>query len=176
MKKRRLDKCTDSVFKQPNIGENMMWRSLSHATVDKAIVNFVIKDCEPFAAVEREGFQDLMKTLLPPGLTVMWRQTGTTRVQKEFEDMKQRLKTILKDVKECSINSDGWSKDSKGFMGDTVSYLDENLNRKVYALACKWLKGKHDYLAIAKSMEEVLSEFGILNKTQMPTTDGAKKF
>ena len=62
-------------------------------------------------------------------------------------------------------------------MGMTAHYIDPvNLKRKMGALACRRLKGKHTYDVIAKQIEVVHVEFGIETKVCSTTTDNASNF
>ena len=46
----------------------------------------------------------------------------------------------------------------------TVHWLDENLDRKSLALACRRIKGHHTHDVLADMMEQVLKEYSIQNK------------
>ena len=58
--------------------------------VDDLIVNYVIKDCQPFACVDGEGLKELV-TGLQPGKNVMCRKTITLRVKDKYNEMKKHL-------------------------------------------------------------------------------------
>lgn len=87
------------------------------------------------------------------------------------------MKEIFHDQEFVGISVDGWSKNSKSFMGYNATFLDqETLERRVVALACRRVKGSHTWDVCANNIAEVLREFNILNSTKMCTTDGASNF
>ena len=112
-----------------------------------------------------------------PGRTVISRRTLTRRVKDEFLNVKRMMKEVFRDQEYIAISVDGWTKNSKSFMGYTATFLDEeSLERRVVALACRRVKGSHTWDVCADNIEEVLREFNILNSTKMCTTDGASNF
>ena len=59
----------------------------------------------------------------------------------------------------------------------TAHYIDPvNLKRKMGALACRKLKGKHTYDVIAKKHEAIHDEFAIQTKVCSYTADNASNF
>ena len=150
---------------------------VSQAQLDDLIIHFVVKDCQTYEIVKKRGrFHDLLQTLAP-GRKIMSQRTLTRRVQDEFVHLKRQMKNIFADQEFVGISIDGWSKNSKSFMGYTATFLEpETLERHVVALACRRIKGSHTWDVCANNIEEVLNEFNILNSTKMCTTDGASNF
>ena len=150
---------------------------ISQSQLDEAIVNFVVKDCQTYEVVKRRGgFHDLLE-ILAPGRKVMSRRTLTRRIQDDFKALKRQMKNVFADQEYIAISVDGWSKNSKSFMGYTATFLDaETLERTVIALACRRIMGSHTWDVCAENIEDVLNEFNILNSTKMCTTDGASNF
>ena len=54
----------------------------------------------------------------------------------KFEEMTDDLKDEFSRAKSVCITADCWSVSCRGFLGVTGHYLNENLERKSYALAC----------------------------------------
>lgn len=58
----------------------------------------------------------------------------------------------------------------------TVHWLENDLRRKSAVLACQHILGRHTYDVIAETMEKILHEYGIHNKTEGAVTDSGSNF
>ena len=163
------------MLKKNGGGKNRTPLTVTQQQLDDAIVNFIVKDGQAFNVVNGAGFQEFVRTVCP-GRRIMSRQTATRRVNEDFDMLKKRMVEIFKTIDNLAISVDGWSKNSKGFMGYTVTWIDDNLERHTLALACKRLEGSHTWDVLAAHIENTLRDFSIYNKTTMCTTDGASNF
>jgi coenzyme F420-reducing hydrogenase delta subunit len=65
----------------------------------------------------------------------------------------------------------------RSFLGIVVHYISSvTLMRKYQLIACRRIKGTHDYENLATSINKILKEFSIEEKTISITTDNAANF
>ena len=98
------------------------------------------------------------------------------RMDSKHEDMKAFIQQCLKNSKWVSTTCDIWTGGHKSFLGITVHYLEANLTRQNFAIACRRLKGSHTFKTIAKALKEILYEWGIRWNTVGMVTDNATNF
>jgi len=82
-------------------------------------------------------------------------------IKSKFNDMTEYLKTELSLAEHVCATADAWSDARCSFLGMTAHILNDQLERKSFALACRRLYGSHTYLALAEAVEQVLTEFKI---------------
>ena len=69
-----------------------------------------------------------------------------------------------------------WTSSAKSYIGVTVHWFDKVLKRQSAALACRRLRGSHSHDLLAKSLNEIHSEYGIRSKVCRTTTDNGSNF
>ncbi|XP_060860233.1 uncharacterized protein LOC132937431 [Metopolophium dirhodum] len=83
----------------------------------------------------------------------------------------------LDTVKYVCITADCWSIFHKSYIGFTIHWINpQTLERCSKELACRRMIGRHTYDNIAESIDKVLDEFKIQNKTTLIVTDYAANF
>ncbi len=97
---------------------------------------------------------------LQPNRTIPCYKTVMRGVQDDFEAKKDILKDMLSKVEFVSATTDGWSACNKSYLGYTVSWYDDDLERKNAALAIRRFIGSHTFDSLAHHIESVLTEFG----------------
>ena len=111
------------MLKKNRGGNNRNPLTVTQKQLDNAIVNYMVKDGQAFNMVHGEGFREFVGTLCP-GKKIMSRWTATRRVREDFDRLKKRMVDMFKTVDNLAISVDGWSKNTKGFMGYTVTWID----------------------------------------------------
>ena len=107
----------------------------------------------------------------------MSRRTLVRKITDEYASASQILKNELSHVATVATTADVWSCCKRSYLGMTAHYIDPvSLKRKMGALACRRLKGKHKYDVIAKQIEALHDEFGIETKVCSTTIDNASNF
>ncbi|XP_060782746.1 uncharacterized protein LOC132889959 [Neoarius graeffei] len=151
-------------------------RSVSQASVDKKILNFIVQGLHATNTVEQQGFKELIQHL-QPNLNVMSRNTVVNKIQKMSLEMKNNLKAAMSKIDYIGTTTDCWTAYRRGFLGVTAHWIDPTtMTRRCAALACKQLNGPHTFSALASALNEVHCEFNIRDKITRTTTDNGSNF
>ncbi|KAM9319198.1 uncharacterized protein KZ484_023494 [Pholidichthys leucotaenia] len=59
--------------------------------LDEAVLNFILKDCQPLSIVESEGFRELIQAL-QPSYVLPTRKTIKQMVAKKYKEERERVK------------------------------------------------------------------------------------
>ncbi|KAM9322088.1 uncharacterized protein KZ484_020324 isoform 2-T2 [Pholidichthys leucotaenia] len=59
--------------------------------LDEALLNFMVKDCQPLSIVESEGFRELVQAL-QPSYVLPTRKTIKQMVAKKYKEKRERVK------------------------------------------------------------------------------------
>ena len=76
--------------------------------IDGALLDMVVKDCQPFSIVEDVGFKKFV-SLLDPNYILPSRKALKTMVATKFEDEKEKAKEELKKATAVDLTSDMWT-------------------------------------------------------------------
>ncbi|XP_038132701.1 uncharacterized protein LOC119777768 isoform X2 [Cyprinodon tularosa] len=77
---------------ESEIHDTPMMNSASRKQMlDEAVLNFIVKDCQPLAVVENEGFRELLQ-LLEPSYVLPTRKTIKQLLAKKYEEERERAK------------------------------------------------------------------------------------
>ena len=125
--------------------------------VTEKILNFVIKDIQPIAVVEGEGFKDMMK-LMEPGYTIPCRKHFIKLLQNKYMAGMTTLKKILRDnVESMAITMDIWtSLTNESYMSITVHYISKEWEMLSCILETVSFPDHHTGVNIAKMMKDVV--------------------
>ncbi|XP_031633719.1 uncharacterized protein LOC116347299 [Contarinia nasturtii] len=75
------------------------------------------------------------------------------------------------------MTADVWTNKARSFLGVSIHFLDENLDRKSYLLAFRRVYGRHTYIVLAEMILSIQKEFNIKrSKVTHIVTDGASNF
>lgn len=150
--------------------------SVSQATVDRLVVDFVTEALLPFSVVGLPSFKRLV-TGLQPSRTVLCRKTVKARMADMVSALKTRLVETLRSVDCVATTTDCWSARNRSYLGVTAHWIDSvTLGRVSAALACRRLRGSHTFLALASALESVHRDYGISRSVVMTTTDNGSNF
>ena len=149
---------------------------MSQASVDKAVLKFVVQGLHPPHIVQQQGFIDLVQHL-QPNTNVMTRNTVVNQVTKASAEMKRKLKAALGEIEFVATTTDCWTAHRRGFIGVTAHWFNpQTMQRSCAALACKQLKGSHNFSALAGALNDIHTEFNIKEKIVRTTTDNRSNF
>ncbi|KAL2093869.1 hypothetical protein ACEWY4_011181 [Coilia grayii] len=171
-------KSSTEVSPAPLPKQAKLWeaRRVSQASVDKAILKFIVEGLHPPYIVKQPRFIELVQHL-QPNTNVMTRNTVVNKVMKASTDMKIKLKAALNEVEFIATTTDCWTAHRRGFIGVTAHWFNpQTMDRSCAALACKRLKGSHTFFALASTLNEIHTDFGIREKIVRTTTDNGSNF
>lgn len=159
--------------KQKNIHEAF---SVSQATADKLIKNYIIQEMRPLSTVDKSAFKELV-TGLNSTVHVLSRKTLSIRINNEYLQMKDVIKNACKQTLYLCTTADIWSCQKRSYFGITAHWIADDLSRKSCALACRRFTGTHSYSYIAEFLHEVFAEYGLEHGQILATvTDNGSNF
>jgi hypothetical protein len=154
-------------------GSGTTRRKVSQSDFESHLVNMLLEDMMPLAAVERSGFKKFCQSIIP-SVTIPCRRTVVRRVNDMYDCQKTALVEQLKSVDYVSCTADLWSSHKRSFLGMTVHYIDQlTIERRSHALICRHFAHSHKGERIAEMIADVSSEFGLTEKTVDILTDNA---
>lgn len=105
------------------------------------------------------------------------KKTLMSDLNKKYEQLKTKLKDQIYNAKYICLTADVWTNKSRSFLGVSVHYFDEKLDRQSYLLAFRRVYGRHTYAVLADMLLKIQKELNIkrLKITHM-VTDGASNF
>lgn len=98
-------------------------------------------------------------------------------INSNYERIKTNLKTKIAEAKYVCTTADIWTNKSRSFLGVTIHFFDNNLERKSYLLAFRRIMGRHTHSALGEILLGVHKEFDIKRKIiTHVVTDGGSNF
>lgn len=94
----------------------------------------------------------------------------------KYQARKEELITALENATWVCTTTDCWSSYSKNYIGKTVHWYDDKLQRHKACLGVRRLIGKMDYKVLASELDDIYAEFGITKKVEATVTDGGSNF
>lgn len=149
--------------------------------VDSLILNYVVEEMRPLSTVEKPAFRNMI-TGINPSVTVMCRKTLASRIDEEFQQMQEQLKSDLANVEFVCTTADIWTVNNKSYMGMTVHFITGGsggveMSRVSAALACRRFVGSHTYSAIAEMISFIHRLYALtVDKITATVTDNASNF
>uniref|UniRef100_A0A3P9NJF9 HAT C-terminal dimerisation domain-containing protein n=1 Tax=Poecilia reticulata TaxID=8081 RepID=A0A3P9NJF9_POERE len=130
------------------------------AEFTNSILNMIITDMRPLSVVEDEGFQKMISTFnpnyTPPSRTYF------VKMEKKYEEIKDKLKNILKETDSIALTADIWtSVATEAYLGVTCHFLGEDWKMKSHTLTTMPLEERHTAANIAEWLEEVIAKFDV---------------
>lgn len=129
----------------------------------------------PLATVEKPSFKNLISGISNVELPI--RKTLKKKIEEQFELTIAEIKIRVSKTQLVFTTADIWSCTNRSFMEITCHYLDDNLKRNSYVLACRRMKFTHTHIEIAKMLSNVHQQFGLsVDKIVGTVTDNASNF
>lgn len=122
-------------------------------------------DAEPFALVEREGFSNLLKHIVPrynlPSRTYFSR----TLMPEIYKEIRAQVETkLMSTAKYISFTTDIWtsSVNNESFISLTAHYIScDTFQKEIYALRVKHFPVNHTGVNIADILNDTMEEWNI---------------
>jgi hypothetical protein len=104
---------------------------------------------------------------------LMCRQTLTnTLIFNAYNKVTERIKQICYNVAHFGSSADAWTSDTgEPFLAITIHHVNEEFVIQSTLLAFRKFSEKHTAINILQRVEQIMSEYGILNKVVSETTD-----
>nr|XP_054590355.1 zinc finger BED domain-containing protein 4-like [Nothobranchius furzeri] len=142
--------------------------------VDDAVVNMIIKDCQPLTIVENEGFRELLK-LIAPSYVLPSRKVIKDLVSQKYEEEKEKTKKDLQSVIAVSLTADMWTSiNMEAYLAVTCHYVDKESHELCSSvLGVQHFPQKHTAENMATVKRSLMEEWGIAGKVRCLVTDAA---
>ena len=163
----------------PNLSNNntKTWKksSVKWKKATELLAKWTCLNTRPFSIVNDEGFIAFIK-FIAPEYELPSHTTIVNYIQNLYDEEKQKLQDELKDVAFCAVTTDGGSSsNATSFQDINVHYLDKDLELKSKVLSVQEIKEEHTAVNVRHANDEVLEEFGILDKVSLTVTDNEPK-
>ncbi|XP_055551601.1 E3 SUMO-protein ligase ZBED1-like isoform X3 [Wyeomyia smithii] len=94
--------------------------------LDKALVRFIVKDIQPLAVVDDDGFAEFVHALDPRYCLPSRRHLRDVLLEQAYQKTVQHIGEILKPIKFIAITYDGWtSRTTQGYLVVTGHFIFE---------------------------------------------------
>jgi hypothetical protein len=136
--------------------------------------NLIIKCNLPFSIIENPAFREFMKECYPK-----WQPISAKKLKSDIiTSFKCRIDQVISDalekVSSLTLTIDCWSdRRSRGFLGITGHFIDEQMLPQAYLIDFVRLKSPHTGEHIQRATEYVLDRFNIREKVYRIITDNA---
>ncbi|KAK7891903.1 hypothetical protein WMY93_023866 [Mugilogobius chulae] len=142
--------------------------------VDEAILNMIIKDCQPLSLVEDEGFGELLQ-LVVPSYVMPNRKAIKKMINQKYEEKKEKVKTKLQSAPAVTLTADMWtSMNMEAYLAVTCHYIDcENHQICTSVLGVEHFPQQHTAENLAQAKQKVIEEWAIAEKVRCLVTDAA---
>jgi BED zinc finger len=136
--------------------------------------NLIIKCNLPFSIVENPAFREFVKGCYPK-----WQPISAKKLKSDIvTSFKSRVDKVigeaLEKINSLTLTIDCWSdRRSRGFLGITGHFIDEQMLPQAYLIDFVRLKSPHTGENIQRATEYVLDRFNIKEKVYRIVTDNA---
>jgi len=146
--------------------------------VEDAIMFMIATDTLPISTVEKPGFINLIKTLVPKFNLKGRKYFAQVVLPRVYERMVERVKKDVHSASDFTLTTDVWSsKNNKhSLMSLTAHYLDEEMKPKFSLIDVMPVVGKHDAQNLSTILTKAIDKFGIdKSKIHVIVRDGGMK-
>ncbi|XP_070399388.1 zinc finger BED domain-containing protein 4-like [Nothobranchius furzeri] len=132
--------------------------------LDQAVLNFIIKDCQPLSIVESEGFRGLIQAL-DPSYALPTRKTVKEMMAKKHAEELERVKREVQQAVAVSITADMWtSLNMEAYLALTCHYINDNMQLCTSVLGVKHFPQSHTADNLAQVKRGMVDDWAITNK------------
>lgn len=164
---------------------------------DDLLVRFVVCGGHEFSIVEEKQFRQLLlgkiyftiwlskhiniiiflSNLGASGgkFKIMSRYSLQQKIMKKYEIGKEDLIELLETVKYVCLSSDLWSHRRKSYLGVTVHFINDKMERVSLLLTCRLFSVDHTSTNIASELQAIVHEFELQDKVIATITDSSDR-
>lgn len=140
-------------------------------------LQFVLATQSAFRIFENPEFNNLLDYVSEGRVKPITAKTLVADMCDQYDKIKSNLMHLIEKAKYVCITADIWTNKSKSFMGTTIHFFDDDLNKKSYLLAFRRIHGRHTHQTVAEMLLSILKEFKIKrSKVTRIITDGGSNF
>uniref|UniRef100_A0A096M601 BED-type domain-containing protein n=1 Tax=Poecilia formosa TaxID=48698 RepID=A0A096M601_POEFO len=126
--------------------------------ITNLLVNFIVKDMRPLAAVHGEGFRDLLQFFEPsydvPSYNTLW-----SAIKHQYDNLRERITQEMKD-QSVSLTTDLWTSSTmEPYITTTAHYITESYSMSGVCLSP--MPERHTAANIADRLSSIIHEWGI---------------
>lgn len=140
-------------------------------------LSFIASTNSAFRVVENKEFIQMIEYISQTKAKLPTTKTLMSDLNQKFGELKQKLKEKIAKAKYLCLTADVWTNKSRSFLGVSIHFFDENLDKQSYLLAFRRVYGRHTYAVLADMILAIQKEFNIKrSKVTHIVTDGASNF
>ena len=137
----------------------------SKSNIDEQLLKIFCNHALPFYLLEAEDFKELFRTICPSYVLPNRKTFSNAMLNKQYDNVLDKVKTDLKYSKAVCLTSDGWTGlNGTNFLAATVHFVNDSTNLKSYLLECEEFTERHTSENIALWLKSVMDRFAILDK------------
>ena len=128
--------------------------------ITELLVNFIIKDVRPIAAVHGEGFMELIK-FFEPNYTIPCHKTIWKTINKQYDTVRETI-TQEMEGKSVSLTTDLWTSCTMDpYITVTAHYITDVWKIKSKVLRTDYMTERHTAVNIADKLTETINDWDV---------------
>ena len=152
-------------------------RNFTSKSKEFSIRVYVIEDMLPLSTLEYPAFRKLVSGISLAQVSLPDRKSFTAHLDKAFDTMDQRVRSILDGINFVCTTADVWTAHNKSFFGMTVHWIDPSTLQHCKAAICRTrLVGHHTYDVLASKIESIHRSYSNNGKITATVTDNGSNF
>lgn len=130
-----------------------------------------------YSIVENQAFREFVSYVSQEKAKLPTTKTLMSDLDTNYKTLKEKLKELIAKTKYLCLTADVWTNRAKSYLGVSIHFLDEVLERKSYLLALRRIQGRHTFEVLTETILAIQKEFNITRrKITHIVTDGASNF
>ncbi|XP_076870081.1 E3 SUMO-protein ligase ZBED1-like [Brachyhypopomus gauderio] len=141
--------------------------------IDKALVNMIVKDSQPFTIVDDAGFREFIG-ILDPTYILPSRKALKGMVESKYEEAKEKAKDEVHKAEAVSLTADMWTSiHMDAYLAITGHFNNEKEELSTVLLGVRKFPKTHSAENLAEVKTAVMAEWGVQKKVRCLVTDAA---
>ena len=108
--------------------------------MDQLILTYIFAEARPISTVSSGSFRNLLQGF-NPNVPIMNRRKLVNLIVDEYAAFKHEIRRQVHRTEFVTLTADIWSSRNRSFLGVTMHWLGDNLERHSVGIACKRFKG-----------------------------------
>ena len=139
--------------------------------ITRAIIVYLCKDMVPFQAVERRGFNAMIKAIDPRYEVPSRKYFTETEMPKLYAELREKVEKEMCDLKYFATTTDLWSsRTMEPYLSLTIHYITDDWNLGSRCLQTSYFPSEHTAEEIAQGLKEALESWGFKEERQVCIT------